>query len=226
MKNKNIIGGIGFILIALALLLGDINLFPNLKLNLWELLASLLLVMGLLAREYWVGISGLAWLGYLIQKDYHFYEITPTTIFVVIMLLGIGFSMIFRNTESSFKFSKEKVKMSHHGRSEDYANLFSSTTHYLDDQINDLDIANFFGTSKYYFDTQTRDQAITVDCVNLFGTTLFYVPENWNIRGNMISIFGSDNVIANEPATKNGPILQINGANFFGSVRVILLTEH
>ena len=217
----------GLLLIALAvfLILGALGVGIEMPANIqvWQWIVGILLLFALIEC-----IKNLEFVSIFVMLGFEVMVFEPQLgqlfgfesanwisnwlIFFVSLLVGIGFSMIFKG----FSFVTVKVKK----------NTLGSTVKYIDcTDFKKERVENKMGELEVRFENVCvlTDNA-TLEVENKLGETVVYVPEYWNVRVNMMNLLGDidiDEVFKNnKPDNKDDPVLTIKVNNKLGEVQI------
>lgn len=215
--------GIIFIAIGAILLAGNYGLLGY---DLFHHLISwpmLLIVIGLfqLARKAYTPAIVLICIGLFFLFDFPDWENLWPAIFI---LVGISFILQWRRTP-------------HQRHRDTFGGDFSSSTDYIDEtaifggrtlsvvseNFQGGKITSIFGGSKINLRYSKPVPGCTIDVANIFGGTKIIVPEDWNVKVEVVSIFGGfedkrgASVISR---TSSGKIVVIKGTCIFGGGEV------
>lgn len=133
-------------------------------------------------------------------------------IFFVSLLVGIGFSMIFKGGA----FFAVKVKK----------NTLGSTVKYIDcTDFKKERVENKMGELEVRFENAcVLTNNATLEVENKLGETVVYVPEYWNVRVNMVNLLGEielDDTFKNKKYdAKTDPFLTLKVNNKLGEVQI------
>jgi len=243
MKHKNIFWGLIFIAGAGIFALSMMGLLGTL--SWWTIAVSVVvaacLIQSLISLE-WAGVffsAGLlVWLfrtpieGWLMPNN----SITIWPLFGIVLLLTIGFSIIFpkrRWNKSGCQSGCGKWDIhSFNGSTSEtvtgeklyFKERFTGTSKYItSENLSYVQITNSFGGMEVYFDNATlAPEGATVEIYNRFGGLELYVPRSWNIVDRMSNTFSGVDC----PATQQNPgapTLTLTGVSTFGGVDVKLV---
>jgi predicted membrane protein len=165
-----------------------------------------------------------------------------------IVLIGIGFLFLFDNLDREnlwpvliilvgISFILQWKRTPHQKRSENFGTDFSGSIDYIDetaifggrtisvvsDNFQGGKITAIFGGSKINLRYAKPVPGCTIDVANIFGGTKIIVPEDWNVKVEVVSIFGGfedkrgPSVISR---TSSGKIVVIKGTCIFGGGEV------
>lgn len=195
--KKNVVGGIGFLVAAVFVIIGSMGLLGDI--SVWKLLLSFWLVMlfvkSLFKLQWPPMLFSLAFLAILYDEALGIERITPWPVLGAALLGSIGLSMIFRssykytdaNGEKHWNFEGgEGVKMVDQEESE-YRFVcdvsFGNFSKYIKSQrLQEVKIDNSFGQTSIYFDEAVLDGGrAKVDVENSFGCTKMFVPSDWKV---------------------------------------------
>lgn len=222
-KSNDILWGLFFILLAIIYLGNELNIFPKIEYKIvFILIFSLCFITSLFKKKVWSTLVSGAILYRLSYGYLHLPYIDISSMFITVLLLGIGFSMIFPRKKIIFEnHDYQSKKKSNSFIKEDV--VFSNRTRYLD--LSDFKNAKFdcvFSNLKLYMDQCTieGDQA-TIKIDSAFSSITIYIPHNWEVIGNINNVFSSKNIDQSQSLkTKK---LYLNGDIVFGSIHVIYM---
>lgn len=149
----------------------------------------------------------------------------------IIILVGITFILQWK------RWPNHHQHHHHHIHDKDYEQEYSKSIDYIDetaifggrtisvvsDNFQGGKITSIFGGSKINLLYSKPIPGCTIDVANIFGGTKLTVPEDWNVKIEVVSIFGgfddkrSASVISR---TGNGKIVVIKGTCIFGGGEV------
>ena len=207
MKKERILWGLLFILGAMCLLFSHTDFMQGLRINVWNLLWTIILlsilIKSIVRLNYFGIFFPLAFLCIIYKEPLGIAQIGHFTFFGAAILLSIGCNMLFPRKENHIHW--------HHGQfnSEGEVN-FDEVTHtdtneYIRQEVNFgscvkyVNSENFrggsfecnFGALKIYFtNTIIQDSQATVSIENNFAGTEIYVPKNWHVVNQIRSAFG------------------------------------
>jgi predicted membrane protein len=142
----------------------------------------------------------------------------------LIVLVGITLILQWRRSPGSYKYH---LKAEQNGKSTDFidetAIFGGKTISVVSENFQGGKITSIFGGSKINLLYAKPVPGCTIDVANIFGGTKIMVPEDWNIKVEVASIFGgfddkrSASVISR---TGSGKIVVIKGTCIFGGGEV------
>jgi predicted membrane protein len=188
-----------------------------------NLAAMLLIVIGLFqfARKAYTPAIVLIGIGLLLLFDFHDWENIWPAIFI---LVGISFILQwnrsshrrhFRNLGSDSQSSTDYI--------DETAVFGGRTISIVSENFQGGKITAIFGGSKINLRYAKPVPGCTIDVANIFGGTKIIVPEDWNVKVEVVSIFGGfedkrgPSVISR---TGGGKIVIIKGTCIFGGGEV------
>lgn len=236
MKKDNIFWGIFFILAAVLLIVGQLDIFSNF--SLFRLLLALLLgcwfLHSLTRRDFGGMLFSIAFLCILYDEFLGIENLTPWPVLGAAFLGSIGLSMIFKkNYEGNQSGSvyverpqqtSSSQKEDFHGNNFNFNNSFgSSEKHIHSDNFTKAYVRNNCGKTVVYFDDAIIQQSSAQVVLDVnFGEAHLFIPKTWNVINHASATFGS--IAEKNPSCSNGaPTLTITGNVFCGSVSIFYI---
>lgn len=205
---KRIVIGVG--LIVLAVLLFVQNYFDwwhgSFWMIGWSLVLLLLALYSLLRRRwsetvFWLGFSGI-----LLNRSYHFIDVSTGTLFLILLLVTAGIHILFPRSKEykmlEFLGKNRKVYVKESPQGDHIELTFGSSDKYISDPFERLHAEVAFGTLNLYLnhlEKETRDSTIMLELA--FSSMTIYVPKNWQIKVQV------DNVFSTISETRNAEIV-------------------
>lgn len=223
-KSKNIIWGAVLVIIGLIVgcnVLGitDINIFFD---GWWTLFIIIPSFIGLITdNEKTSNVIGLIIGGglFLVCQDILNFEIV-WKMFIPIILVVIGLSMIFKDTIGG-KVAKEIKKLNaENGKKNEYCAAFSGENVNFSGQVFEgAEINAIFGGVKLDLRNAVISSDVVISACALFGGVDILVPENVTVKVKSTSIFGgASDKTKHENGT--GPVVYVDATCIFGGVDV------
>ncbi len=235
MKRKGILWGLLFILAAVYLVLRGLGFI--IALPIWSIffaaVFAFIAVEGLIHLEWGQFFFPLCFIGWIFMDELNdaIHSLNPNagisgwTLFVIAMLLTIGFSMIFKK-KSSVEFIKTEngntvIENTSEGGYK-IENSFSATSKYVNlTDMQRVEVENNFGQTNVYFENAiVSASGATIKVENNFGETNVYVPAKWRIDVVQKSAFGNVRVIGTGNCDMDAPHVVIEAEANFGEIRV------
>lgn len=228
--------GVGFVLIAVVLILDALGILKGImgpfgEVSIFALAISLLLLSYVISRiirlkfeEIFVPLSFIFML--LEGNIAHLFGLEDPDIinnwllFGCAVLLWIGFSILCsgikrKNKKKSFEFIYNGGERGAHNS----GNIGSSVKYINCESFRFESIENNFGHYTVHFDNVEKyEGGAVLEVENNFGSLTVNVPSEWNIKMDIDNSFGGTTVPNGGNA--NGPDITIKGENNFGKVSV------
>lgn len=239
MKAWKIFWGLGFILLAVALILNAIGVVPPLESVVGEI--SFIAIVGVLLLLSWVidrlvrGKIGeifipLAFIYMIIEKNIAYVcgledpdILHNGLVFGCAVLLQIGFSIIFSGIRKKRKRKKFRVVHKSGGSSSTKTNesSFTSAEKYIDSSdFTEEWFENNLGALSIHFENADEYQGGGVLHVeNNLGATKIYVPSSWSYIHDIDNSLGGVNADV-DGGDPSGPKLIIKGENNLGAIQI------
>ncbi len=227
--DKRIIAGVLLMLAGGLLLLDTFNLtdFP-LKYYIfsWKTLLIGIGIILLAAKErqtpgyVLIGLGIIFWLPSLVD-----YNIDLHQIFLPALLMGIGVIILTRR-------SGHRRRNVWHGNPpngvnsdyiDDIAILGGGSKHVQSKNFKGGTITAIFGGSEFNMrDAELSPEGCTIDVFNMFGGSKLIIPEAWEVKSDVVSIFGgfTDKRLIKTALTESKNIILIKGVVIFGGLEV------
>jgi len=228
LKNKNFdsrtLLGIFFVAIGAVMLA---NNYGWIEYDLFRHLISwpmLLIVIGLfnLARKAYTPAIILISIGLFFLFDFPDWEDLWPALFII-----VGFSFILQWRRSPRPRQSENLGPDYISSSTDYIDetaIFGGRTlSVVSENFQGGKITSIFGGSKINLRYAKPVPGCTIDVANIFGGTKIIVPEDWNIKVEVVSIFGGfedKRGVSVISRTGSGKVVVIKGTCIFGGGEV------
>lgn len=242
MKRKSIFWGITLILIALTLIANQFNYFKDIPILtiIFSALFALYALSSLIKLRFVSFFIPLA----IIAEINHRSLAIPSNLWLYLfigLLLGIGFSLLFKRSRISFKNSihidrtyKYSGKhrdsggfvngssTSHTEENISISSSFGSQVRYVRSQnLKHVAIENAFGNLQVYFDEATfSPDGSSIDMDAAFGKVTLYFPNNIRVMHDVDSSFASFNSYG-DPGDVVDATVNLRGDSAFGEVEVV-----
>ena len=240
MRRKEIFWGIALILIAVAIIVSKLALFPNIHIGTLVVTVILLalIVTSLIKLEFFGVFIPAAILCIMYDEKLGLTQLTPWPVLIAALLLSIGFTCIFKrghvtviNHGDNMTMNMDRKNKGNHSYVEQdtpdgthikIATSFNAQTHYLNAvDLSYAKIENNFGSTNVYFsDVVLKNNNATVDVENAFGEINLFVPCSWRVSYNDHNAFGGNKYSNNFSTDANAPFIHFNISNSFGAVNI------
>jgi len=213
--------GIFLIIAGLVLLIGNLGYLPYAITDIlfsWPMILVAIGLYNLIKREYTAAIILLSIAAFFILPDI-FYELRPRDLFkywpLLIIIIGATF---FLRKRDAITFSRNKVS----GQDIiDEVDIFGGGVSQIESQnFIGGKITAIFGGGEIYLDKCTiSPQGAIIDLAVIFGGTKITVPRGWNVKTEVVSIFGGftdKRHYFNENSADPSKTLVIKGVAIFG----------
>ena len=226
MKKNNILWGLALIALAIGIIFNEFNILPiDTKIILALFLATLSLKT-LLKRNYFLTTS-LWGLIVLINPGKIFPDIRLRTIFLIVALLSIGLSLIFKRKDRIemhyYSTNSKQRRKNTDGDSVEFKAVLNQATKYVyADDLTNLELSAVFGNLNVYLDQATINEnaQILIECV--FSKTEIFVPKGYRINSDSVTtVFSTINEI--NPPSDYKTIIKLDGEVVFGMLNIIYL---
>lgn len=211
----NFFWGIFFIVAAIFLIIGKLDIFANF--SVFKLIITVFLVawflQGLKRKDFGGILFSLAFLCILYDRFLGIEALTPWTVLGAAAFGSIGLSFLFKKTPQSHIYPRpahvNNADNISHGIFT-FSNSFGESVKYVNsDNFIQADINNAFGDSKIYFDNAIIENGEAHINLNVkFGNINLFFPNTWNV--------------INQATASLGDIRENNRSNSTGSPTVIL----
>ncbi len=245
-RNRNIMGGLLLIAMAVCLVLWKLNVF-NLPAAFAEIsLFGLFIAVGMvlviiksIADRWYAGIFiPIAVILIIFDKPLGITAITPWVVLVAALLITIAFYMMFPRHGGCHRFVKSGEGSTSGGIHEsfsenynetangtvDFATRFGSSTKYVRSQnLCSADLSTQFGEMSVYFDkSQVPGGVVYLNCQVAFGEMDIYIPSNWRVENKIsVSLGHCESNGMNPDNEVNAVSCVIKGSVAFGELKII-----
>lgn len=239
MKRENNLWGIFFIVAAVLMLVGQLDVFQNI--NFFRIFVDLLLlcwlVYSILKREFFGILFSIAFFCILYDEMLGIEKLTPFPVLAAALLGGIGLNMLFKKKINNYNYSGYKagdnpfvsapdstVSAADEIHDDQFSSstLFGSNIKYV--RSNNLQKAYIqcnFGDSKIYFDDAlVQDGKCNIILDVHFGGVSLFIPKNWHLINKTNVVFGGIEE-KNASASTGAPTVYLSGNVAFGGVDII-----
>ena len=231
MKKSNLFWGLGFILIAALIIIGNMGLLGGL--GFWTLFFSILLaiwfIISLTGLE-WAGIFfSLAGFAILYDELLGITNLTPWPAIGAAAFLTTGFYLLFGNRRKKRRMKKQFMNHAGQGRNEQEENdqyfrcvvSMGSAVRYVNcSQLREACLENSFGNLVAYFDSSMLSETgANIFVKNHFGKTTLYMPAAWNPQIHVSESFGQVSTVGIPSGGGLKPVV-LSGDTSFGEIVV------
>jgi len=138
-----------------------------------------------------------------------------------LLIIGFGLLMIFRprhhrrNWESNHELSSDDTI--------DATNIFGSTKkNIITKDFKGGDITTLFGGTDLNFTQADINGTVVIDVTQVFGGTKLIIPAHWNIKSDVVCIFGGieDKRPQSKEITESNKVLKLDGTCIFGGIEI------
>ena len=242
MNKKNYYWGGIFILIALYIIVSSLGIFPKIPVMtiIFTVLFAAWALKGLFTLSSFEFFIPIGCLGIMYDDKIGIEAITPWTWWFAIILLAIGFDMIFKNIKKSRHRSSKtgyagySANSGHRNRAgnvEDIQdgdiihvkNMFSDISKYVNSTtFTGADIENSFGQANVYFNNAVMPAGVNgqINISNSFGETNVYIPHTWRVEVKPNSVFGNVEVHGQGNYDMDAHFLVIKADCSFGEINI------
>lgn len=235
-RINSIITGLLLILFAAMLMLnkmGILTAFPPVKLMLKVVLIAILIyfiIVNGFGKRSFLGVTvPLGIIACLFSDLLGISMVSPVTIILVSVLVGIGLSMIFGFGKQSSvrhyfggKYTSSTKEYSDVDGTFSIENSLAERTAYM--SVNDLrygEIENGLGSLTVYLNGTTLDsEGATIDIDNGLGRLQLYVPKEFRVVQNIDNGLGSVNTHGTSSTDANSPLLKLDIDNGLGTTDI------
>ncbi len=231
MKKSNLFWGLGFILLAALIIIGNMGFLGGL--GFWTLFFSILLAIWFitsLTKLEWAGIFfSLAGFVILYDEMLGLTSLTPWPVIGAAAFLTTGFHLLFGNMQKKRRMKKQFMDRTGQRRDQQMENeqyfrcavSMGSAVKYVNcPQLREACLENSFGNLVVYFDSSVLSEVgANIYVKNHFGKTTLYVPAAWNLQINVSESFGHVSTVGVPSGAGLKPVL-LGGDTSFGEVVV------
>ena len=228
-NKNNLFWGIFFLLAAVFLIIGKLDLFPNF--SIFKLFITIMLVAWLVKslpkKDFYGILLPVAFLGIMYDDFLGIEALTPWPLLGAAFFAAIGLSFLFeRPKHLNHNYTYPRPASVSHGEEIKngifvFSNSFAESVKYVNsDDFIQADINNSFGSSKVYFDDAIIQQGQANINLNVkFGSLELFFPKTWNVINHASATLGSIDE-NNRSCTNGAPTVILNGDVAFGSVTI------
>ena len=226
MKKNNILWGLALIALAIGIIFNEFNILPIDTKIILALFLTTLSLKTLLKRNFFLTTS-LWGLIVLINPGNIFPDIRFRTIFLIVALLSIGLSLIFKRKDRIamhyYSTNSKQRRKNTEGDNVEFKAVFNQATKYVyADDLTNLELSAVFGNLNVYLDQATINEnaQILIECV--FSKTEIFVPKGYRINSDSVTtVFSTINEI--NPPSDYKTIIKLDGEVVFGMLNIIYL---
>lgn len=234
MKKKNIAFALILILIGVYLVVNQLNLIPHIPFFtiLFTVIFCYAAIHGFIRLHFLEGMISLAIVGCINDKLLHLEAITPWTLLLAALLIGIALDMLFKNFRhkndeyhfnSADHFSTSSVENGADGEYVKVENSFGSISKYVNsDTFREARIENSFGECNVFFNNTILASAnAQIKVENSFGSTNIYLPSTWRVSTRQDTAFGNIKFRGHGSTEEDAPAIEIILNCSFGEINII-----
>lgn len=234
MKKKKIAFALILILIAIYLVVNKLGLLPNVPFFaiLFTMLFCYAAIRGLIQLHFFEAMVSLAIVGCINDKLLHIEAITPWTLLIAAILIGIALDMLFKNCrkkkdsyifENADHFTTSYVENGSDGENVNVENTFGSVSKYVNsDCFQKAKISNSFGECNVFFNNAIlAGSSASIKVENSFGSTNVYLPSTWRIVTRQDTAFGNINIQGQGSTVEGAPTIELTLNSSFGEINII-----
>jgi predicted membrane protein len=230
-RNSKVVGGLIVIAAGVLILLNQMGFaFPPFLLSWKMILIAVGFVMLIKHNFQKTSAYVLIAIGTVFILNDFFPNIIETRFFWPILIIGIGISMIFKNSSSSKKKAQTITTQEddlHEINSEDYiksASLFSGITKkVVSKNFKGATISSIFGGNEINLSQADFTGEAVIDITCVFGGVTLIVPSQWKVKSDLTSVFGG--IDDQRPSMvlesiSEDKVLVLKGACVFGGIEI------
>lgn len=234
MKKKRIAFALILILIAVYLIVNQLGLIPKIPFFsiLFTVLFCYIAIHGLIRLHFFEAMVSLAIVGCINDKLLHIEAITPWTLLIAAVMIGIALDMLFKNClkkkdccafENADHFTTSYVENSSDGEKVKVDNSFGSVSKYVNsDCFQKAKISNSFGECNVFFNNAIlAGSSASIKVENSFGSTNVYLPSTWRIVTRQDTAFGNINIQGQGSIVEGAPTIELTLNSSFGEINII-----
>lgn len=231
MKKRNIFWGIIFLLVAVCILISELGYLPDI--NVFKLLLAAMLIAVIIQsipRKDFAGILfPLAFLCIIFDEVLNIDKLTPWPVLGIALFGSIGLSFLFPKKKSSdgtsYQYDSSNFSESttqEYGSFVQASVTFNSAIKYISSEhFERAELSSSFGSLKVYFDqAKPQSDSISIHTDTSFGTTIFYIPREWNLFINVNTSFGNIEEKGPKAPDPTSPKITITGDVSFGNLEI------
>lgn len=222
--NRRLVLAAFFIIIGIFLLLNNLGLVPPILLPLfsWPMILIIIGTFILLTKREL--LPSLIFIGigmYFLLPDFFDFDFYNIWVFWPVIIIAIGMSFLLRNRGPQRRSSSGKSGSEHGMEYIDELSIFSGGEKIVTSKnFKGGKITNIFGgTEINLLNSNLAKGTNYIDIVNLFGGSTLIIPSNWNVKIDMVSLFGGFADKRDYRSTSSDPSdqeLYIKGVTLFG----------
>jgi len=222
----NFFWGIFFIVAAVFLIIGKLDIFANF--SVFKLIITIFLAAWFLQslgrRDFGGILFSLAFLCILYDRFLGIEALTPWTVLGAAAFGSIGLSFLFKKTPQSHIYPRPAHVNNADNISQGvftFSNSFGESVKYVNsDDFIQADISNAFGDSKIYFDDAIIQNGEAHINLNVkFGNINLFFPNTWNVINQATASLGE--IRENNRSSSNGsPTVILTGQVTFGCATI------
>ncbi|MCM1105488.1 MAG: LiaF-related protein [Blautia sp.] len=239
MKKKSIAWALVLILLAVYLIVSRMGFAPALPFFtlVFTLLFFYTALKGFIRLHFFEGFLSLAILGCIHDEFLGITAITPWTLLLAGVLLGIAFDMIFKGIRKN-KRDDEAFTYTCHSGGEGYEarvenvqdsehvhvkNSFGALCKYVNSEsFSSAQVENSFGECKVYFNNALlAGGTARLRVHNSFGATRIYLPGTWRAVIRKDCMFGNVSFQGRSADGEGAPVIELALECSFGEITVI-----
>jgi predicted membrane protein len=229
-RNSKVVGGLIVIGAGVLILLNQMGFaFPPFLLSWKMILIAVGFVMLIKHNFQKTSAYVLIAIGTVFILNDFFPNIIETRFFWPILIIGIGISMIFKNSSASKKKATlvEPQEDLSEINSEDYvksASLFSGITKkVVSKNFKGATISSIFGGNEINLSQADFTGEAVIDITCVFGGVTLIVPSQWKVKSDLTSVFGGiddQRPIMVLESISEDKLLVLKGACVFGGIEI------
>ncbi|MEN9999034.1 MAG: hypothetical protein RI922_2024 [Bacteroidota bacterium] len=230
-RNSKVVGGLIVIAAGVLILLNQMGFaFPPFLLSWKMILIAVGFVMLIKHNFQKTSAYVLIAIGTVFILNDFFPDIIETRFFWPILIIGVGISMIFKNSSSSNKKAQTEDPQEEdlsELNSEDYiksASLFSGITKkVVSKNFKGATISSVFGGNEINLSQADFTGEAIIDITCVFGGVTLIVPSQWKVKSDLTSVFGGiddQRPIMVLESISEDKLLVLKGACVFGGIEI------
>lgn len=220
-KTSNMIWGIAFIVVGI-LYIGNSFFDWNFHFwNWWPLLIIIPSIASLVKKG--IRFSSLIWLtlgiAFLLVSLDIISGDTVSKLIVPVLFILVGICIIFRDSFSSQKPSREAEEKIFSGSEPEYTAVFSSNKSiYPNAKFEGTQINSIFGSVELDLRAAIITEDVVINCTSIFAGVDIFVPAGINVKVSSIPIFGGVSNKIKDIAEPGAPTIFLNATCMFGGI--------
>lgn len=132
-------------------------------------------------------------------------------IFIPILLIVIGFSLVFKKSHKK-NLGKNKVP--------EFVAVFSGCSEKITEKLKGANCTAIFGGIELDLRNAKITEDIVINCTTIFGGIDLFVPDNVQIKTSGTPIFGGTENKTNNKPSPNAPTIYINYVSIFAGIDI------